>query len=186
MANLCRVLALFSILITAGCQRPAKTPPAADQWQAKPVLETQMQESVKYFRLADPTIREFFENCYGLAAFYIYKAPQPDAGAFGRGKVFEKGNLVGTATVSQKTVDISVPGEYFREIIFFEDKADFDNFKAHEVTFGPQVVGIALSDGVAIKSDYTDGLAVFILADDGPVTGGSLAGQKFVYAPIPQ
>jgi hypothetical protein len=186
MRNLVGAVFLLSILITAGCTKTASTPPAPEQWQSKPVLESHMQEAVKYFRLTDPTIRQFFEDCYGLAVFNIYKAPSSGGGAFGRGQVYEKGNLVGTATVSQETVAFSIPSEYFREIVFFKDKADFDNFKAHGLIFDPQAIGIALSEGVAAKSDYTNGMAVFIMTDTGPMADAPLAGQKFIYAPTTQ
>ena len=186
MTNLCRVTFLLSILITAGCTKRVSTPPSSEQWQSRPVLETQMQEAVKYFRLRDPTIRRFFDDSYGLAAFSIYKAPSSGGGAFGRGQVYEMGNMVGTASISQETVDFSIPSDYFREIIFFKDKADFNNFKANRLIFGPQVIGIALSEGVAAKSDYTNGMAVFIMTDTGPMSDAPLAGQRFIYAPTTQ
>ena len=145
-----------------------------------------MQEAVKYFRLRNPTIRRFFDDSYGLAVFSIFKAPSQGGGAFGRGQVYEMGNMVGTASISQETVGFSISSDYFREIIFFKDKANFENFNAHELIFGPKVIGIALSEGVAIRSDYTDGMAVFIMADDGPMADAPLAGQKFIYAPTTQ
>src|SRR5664279_1203401 len=89
MKNLFTVTFLVSVLIAGGCDKTASTPPASEQWQTKPVLETQMQEAVKYFRLTDPTIRQFFEDSYGLAVFSIYKAPSEGGGAFGRGQVYE-------------------------------------------------------------------------------------------------
>jgi hypothetical protein len=187
MRNLFTAAFLIStFLITLGCNKPASTPSAPEQWQSKPVLESQMQESVKYFRLRDPTIRRFFDDSYGLAVFNIFEAPSQGGGAFGRGKVFEMGNLVGTASISQEAVGFSIPSDYFREIIFFKNKADFNSFKAHGLIFGPQVIGIAVSEGVAAKSDYTNGMAVFIMTDTGPMADAPLAGQKFIYAPTTQ
>jgi hypothetical protein len=187
MRNLFTVTFLIStFLITLGCNKPASTPPTPEQWQSKPVLESQMQESVKYFRLRDPTIRRFFDDSYGLAAFSIYKAPSSGGGAFGRGQVYEMGNMVGTASISQETVGFSIPSDYFREIIFFKDKADFNNFKANGLIFDSQAIGIALSEGVAAKSKYTNGIAVFVMTDTGPMADAPLAGQKFIYAPTTQ
>lgn len=184
--KLLQIVLVLSIVITAGCDKSAPTSGAPDQWQARPMLETQMQEQVQYFRLRDPTIRRFFDDSYGLMVFpNIFKPSSADSGAFGRGQVYEMGNLVGTVSVSQETADFSTPSEYFREIVFFKNKADFDNFKAHGLIFDPQVIGIALSEGVAAKSDYTNGMAVFIMADTGPMADASLAGQKFIYAPTP-
>jgi len=177
---------VLSILITGGCKPAPSTPTGSAQWQSKPVLETQMQEAVKYFRLRDPTIRRFFDDSYGLAVFSIFKTPSQGGGAFGRGQVYETGNLVGSASISQETVAFSIPSDYFREIVFFKDKADFDNFKANGLIFGPQAIGIALAEGVAAKSEYTGGMAVFVMTDTGSMADAPLAGQKFIYAPTTQ
>jgi hypothetical protein len=175
------MIVVASALLITGCS--SKDIP--DQWASRPVLETQMQESIQYFRRQDPTIRRFLDDCNGLIVFTnAYKAPTPGGGVFGRGLAFEGGKLAGNATVSQQTADFTIPIDYFREIVFFRDKANFEDFKKHGLTFDSHAVGIALSEGVAAKSDYTNGMATFVMCDASPMDNISLAGQQFEYAPI--
>ena len=156
-------------------------------WQSRPVLQTQMQESVKYFREKDATIRKFFDDCNGLMVFPdVYKAPGIEGGAFGRGEVYEKGNIAGNATVFLETATFSVPGEHFREIVFFQYTCDLEKFKKQELILGNQIKGTALSEGVGAKTEYINGMAIFVMADAGPMTDISVAGQRLKYAPIEQ
>jgi hypothetical protein len=106
-------------------------------------------------------------------------------GAYGKGEVYEKNKMVGYCSMSQATLGFSFGGEYFREIVFFRDKTDLDQFKAEEFTFSAQVTGVAATVGAAAKADYKAGMAVFITTDKGLMVDASLGGQKFKYLPEP-
>ena len=102
-------------------------------------------------------------------------------GAYGKGEVYEKGQMVGYCDMKQATLGFSFGGEYFREIVFFRDKSDLDSFKTDEYTFSAQVTGVAATAGAAAKADYQSGMAVFITTDEGLMVDASLGGQKFNY-----
>ena len=76
-----------------------------------------------------------------------------------------------------------VAGEFFREIIFFKDKLDLDKFERGEYTFAAQATGAALTAGIAAKTNYSAGTAVFVMAEEGLMVDISLGGQKFRYLP---
>ncbi len=56
-----------------------------------------------------------------------------------------------------------------------------DKFKTDEYAFSAQVTGVAIVWGAAAKTDYKDGMAVFIMTDAGVMVDASLGGQKFNY-----
>jgi lipid-binding SYLF domain-containing protein len=166
------------ILMVGGC---SVTPQKAED---KAVLSAETQEAIAIMKAKDPSIQRFFEKSYGYAVLpKVFKAALLAGGAYGRGEVFEKGTMVGYCNMSQASLGFSLGGEFFREIIFFRDKEDLDDFRLEEYTFSAQVTGVALSAGVAAKADYKAGMAVFIMTDTGLMVDASLGGQKFNYEP---
>jgi hypothetical protein len=53
-----------------------------------------------------------------------------------------------------------------------------------DFAFSAQATAVALTAGAAAKSDYQDGMAVFVAADKGLMVDASIGGQKFDYTPI--
>ena len=168
-------------LVLASCSTAPEKP------EGKDVLSSQVREAISLFKQKDPSIEKFFTQSYGYAVLpKIGKGGFWVGGAFGRGEVFEQGKMVGYCSVSQATLGFTFGGEFFREIVFFREKADMDRFKAEEYTFAAQVTGVALTAGAAAKADYKDGLAVFVMSDKGLMVDASVGGQKFAYQPIHQ
>jgi lipid-binding SYLF domain-containing protein len=173
------VLMFLMSLVIVGCK--ASQPQTSEE---KAVMTAQTQDTTAVFKQQDPSINRFFTESYGYAIFpKVIKAAWVAGGASGDGQVYEQGKLVGYSKLSQATIGFSFGGEYFREIIFFKDKADLDKFKSEEFTFAAQVTGVALSSGAAAKANYENGTAVFVMADKGLMADASLGGQKFSYTP---
>ena len=172
------LLALLPFMIF-GCHSTPQTP------ESKVVLGAQVTEAIDLFKQKDPSIDRFFTQSYGYAVFpKIFKAGFWLGGAGGRGEVFEQGKLAGYSAVGQASLGFSFGGEFYREIVFFRDKADLDKFKTEEYTFAAQATGVALTEGAAAKADYKAGLAVFVMADKGLMVDASVGGQKFSYNPM--
>jgi lipid-binding SYLF domain-containing protein len=165
-----------ALLFVSGCATAPETP------QAQAVLSAQVNEAIAIFKEKDPSIEKFFKRSYGYAVLpKVGKGAFWLGGAYGRGEVYEKGQIAGYCDMSQATIGFSFGGEFFREIVFFRDKSDFDSFKTDEFTFSAQVTGVAVTAGAAAKADYQSGLAVFIATDKGLMVDASLGGQKFNY-----
>jgi lipid-binding SYLF domain-containing protein len=165
-------------IVLAGCATAPEKP------EAKLVLSAQVNEAISIFKDKDPQIERFFKQSYGYAVLpKVFKGAFWVGGAYGRGQVYEKDTMIGYCDMSQATLGFSFGGEYFREIVFFRDKADLDQFKAEEYTFSAQVTGVAVTAGAAAKADYKAGMAVFIATDAGLMVDASLGGQKFKYVP---
>ena len=167
---------LTASLFVSGCATAPETP------EAQGVLSAQVNEAVAVFKEKDPSIDKFFKRSYGYAVLpKVFKGAIWLGGAYGKGEVYEKGQMVGYCDMKQATLGFSFGGEYFREIIFFRDKSDLESFKTDEYTFSAQVTGVAVTTGAAAKVDYQSGMAVFIVTDQGLMIDASLGGQKFNY-----
>ena len=151
---------------------------------ARSYLSNHVQETVTLFQVRDPGIQAFFDGAYGYAVLpRVTKGAVVVGGAHGKGEVFAQGVKVGYCSMSQASVGFSFGGEYFREIIFFRDKANLDRFRLGDFTFSGQATAVAVNTGAAAKSDYEYGMAVFIMPDSGLMVDASIAGQRFEYDP---
>jgi lipid-binding SYLF domain-containing protein len=161
------------------CGRLFSTPPSS---QSKNVLRAEVQEAISIFKARDPDIDRFFKQSYGYAVLpKVFKGGFFVGGAYGRGEVYEQGDMIGYCDMTQATLGFSFGGEFFREIIFFRNKPDVEKFKTEEYVFSAQASALALTAGVAAKADYKDGMAVFVMTDAGLMVDASLGGQKFEY-----
>lgn len=170
---------LILLVVICGCST------VPEQKESKAVLTAEVEEAIAIFKKKDPGIKTFFKDSYGYAVLpRVFKGAFWVGGARGKGEVYEKGKFVGYCSMSQATLGFSFGGEYFREIIFFRDKKDLDEFRTEEYTFSAQVSGVVVTAGAAAKADYKDGMAVFIMAKSGLMVDASLGGQKFEYVPM--
>ncbi len=148
------------------------------------LLSMQVEEAIGLFQARDPSIQVYFDTAYGYAVLpRVTKGAVMVGGAFGRGEVFLGGAKAGYCTMSQASLGFSFGGQYFREVIFFQDKAAFDEFTMDDFTMSAQVTAVALTRGAASNTDYQYGVAVFIMPDQGLMVDASVGGQKFRFEP---
>ncbi len=145
-------------------------------------LANETEEAIKELYKSNPTIQQHFYDAYGFAVYpKITKGGLGVGGAGGKGLVFEDYKVVGGASLAQATLGLQAGGQQYMEIIFFEDKAALDRFKAGKIKFSGQASAVALKDGASADIDYQDGVAVFTKAKGGLMAEASLGGQKFKY-----
>lgn len=179
MCKKANVMILCAIALTlAGC---ATAPPKRE---SKAVLKAECDEAIALFKAKEPAINKFFQSAYGYAVLpKIFKAAFIGGGAYGRGQVYERGQMIGFCDMKQATLGFSFGGEFFREIIFFRERDDLAQFMNGKFTMSAQITGVALTAGAAGKADYKYGMAAFIDTDAGLMVDASLGGQHFTYAP---
>lgn len=137
------------------------------------------------FLKADPSMGNLFKHSAGYAIFpNVGKGGVGVGGAAGKGAVYEKGVLVGTAQMVQVTVGAQAGGQAYREIIFFENRDAADRFMQNKVEFSGQVSAIAVKAGASANANYRDGVVVFSQEKGGLMLEASLGGQKFTYKPL--
>jgi lipid-binding SYLF domain-containing protein len=177
-AKIIVVVLCLTAFVLASCATEPERP------EAKAVLSAEVNETIAIFKGKDPDIQRFIDNAYAYAVLpKVFKGAVLVGGAHGDGEVYEQGNLIGYCSMLQATLGFSLGGEYFREVIFFQNWDDLQVFKSEEITFSAQVTGVAATVGAAAKTDYQAGMVVFITTDSGLMVDASLGGQKFTYIP---
>jgi|SoiMethySBSTD1v2_1073268.scaffolds.fasta_scaffold33328_5 lipid-binding SYLF domain-containing protein len=147
---------------------------------------------------------EFFSKSYGYALFpNIGKGGVGVGGAFGKGRVYVKGKIVGDSSMTQLTAGLQLGGQAYSQIIFFEDERAFKEFTTGEFAFGAEASAVAITAAVGAKGNtsgssigasggkndaktvgkYHKGMATFTVAKGGLMYEASVGGQKFKYTP---
>ncbi len=149
-----------------------------------PADEGRARVSVDSFR-NNSGLSRFFESAYGFVVFPdVYRGGfMLLGGGRGKGYVYEQNNLVGRSMITQLNVGPQLGGQSFSEIIFFRGRRDLDNFKKGNYELSAQVSAIIVTTGMATNTDYSNGVAVFILPKAGVMAEATVGGQKFSYRP---
>lgn len=151
----------------------------------------------------DAGVGDMFNSAYGYALFpTVGKGGFVVGGAYGKGRVYEKGTYIGNATLTQATIGYQLGGTGYSQVIFFQDKRALDNFTRGSFEFGAEAQATALTAaaGAAARTagssavasggknnaniaaaGYTNGMATFTITKGGLMYEASVGGQKFNY-----
>ena len=144
----------------------------------------EVQETIANFKKKDPGIKTFFNDAYAYVVFpSVGKGGWVIGGAYGNGKVFRRGQIIGSASIVQGTIGFQLGGQVYSEIVFFKDKKSFDRFKSDRLEFDAQVSAVAVTLGAAAKAAYEKGIAVFVMTKGGLMYEASVGGQSFTFKP---
>ena len=134
------------------------------------------------FIKADGLMQSLFDNSYGYVIFpNVGKGAIGIGGAAGNGAVFQKGNLVGMAKMTQVSIGFQWGGQAYREVIFFETEADLNRFKENKIEFSGQASAVAVTKGAAANVKYKEGVMIFSQTRGGLMYEASVGGQKFKF-----
>ena len=118
---------------------------------------------------------EFFKNCYGYAVFpNIAKGGLGVGAAHGNGRVYEQGKYVGDTSMTQVSFGAQAGGQAYSQMIFFENKAAFDQFTSGNFEFGAGVGAVAIKSGASGSVGTTGATAS---ATSGSGESGGTAGK---------
>jgi len=163
------------------------------------------QDTINVFKNAGAS-DTFFSKSYGYAVFpTIGKGGIGIGGAYGKGRVYARGDYVGDTTVAQVTVGFQLGGQAYSQIIFLQDKRAFDEFTGGNFEFGAEASAVAVTAGASARAttagssagasggqhdattkappDFYKGMATFTIAKGGLMYEASIGGQKFTYTP---
>jgi lipid-binding SYLF domain-containing protein len=168
-----------------------------------PAWADEYQDTINIFKNAGES-STFFKTAYGYAVFpTIGKGGVGVGGAYGKGRVYEKGKYVGDASMTQVTVGFQLGGQAYSQIVFFKDERAFKEFTSGNFAFGAEASAIAITAAAGAKANtagssasasatkrdattagsYSNGMATFTVAKGGLMYEASIGGQKFNYKP---
>ena len=138
--------ALVAIVISTGCT----TAPKSDE--AKMGIEKDAATAVAKAEQADPPFAKLHSSAAGYAVFpKITKAAVGVGGAYGKGVLYENGNVVGYCDMTQASIGAQLGGQGYTEIVVFQTAEAVQNFKKGHVKFAAEVSAVALKHGASEK-----------------------------------
>ena len=168
---------------------------------ASPAWADDYSDTISLFKNAGESAK-FLNTAYGYAVFpTIGKGGVGLGGAFGKGRVYERGKYIGDASMTQLTIGLQLGGQAYSEIIFFEDQRALKDFTGGNFEFGADASVVAITAAAGAKASttgtsagasggkkdaatagkYQKGMATFTVAKGGLMYEASIGGQKFSY-----
>ena len=159
------------------------------------------QKTIEVFHRAGES-GAFFNSAYGYAVFpTIGKGGIGIGGAYGKGRVYEKGAYIGDCSMKQATIGFQLGGQSYSQIVFLEDRRALKEFTSGSFEFGAEASAVAITAGAGAKAStggtsagasagrndakvvgaYHKGMATFTVAKGGLMYEASIGGQKFSY-----
>ena len=164
--------------LTAGCSTGSVSKEERD------TLVKQAQASRQEWNKVDPQFEAFAKKGYGFAFFpEITKGGFVVGGAHGQGVVYEKGQHIGYAELTQMSVGFQAGFQDYSQLIVFENQPAMDRFKRNEIDFGANASAVVADKGAAMGAQFVDGVAVFVRPLGGAMAEASLGGQQIIYLP---
>jgi lipid-binding SYLF domain-containing protein len=162
-------------------------PPIAGRADNDKILSEAVQSELAAFSHADSSMKKLFDKAPGYVVFpSVGKGGFIFGGAHGKGLVYEKGKLIGEASLTQITFGAQIGGQELAEVIFFENKTALDRFKESRLEMSAQLSAVAAAEGVSQNAKYVDGVMVFTRAKSGLMAEASVGGQKLKFKPLPR
>lgn len=159
--------------------------PAAFSAQIPDDLRAEAQEALANFLKADSSLQTFLDQSAGYAIFpTVAKGGLVVGAAHGKGLVYEAGNLIGLASMTQASIGAQAGGQTFSELIVFEAPAALNEFKAGTFEMRAEVSAVAAAEGASKTARYRHGVAVFTMPKKGLMVQASVGGQKFKFEPL--
>jgi lipid-binding SYLF domain-containing protein len=146
-------------------------------------LARDCKEAREEFINTDGLMSSLFANAYGYVIFpNVGKGGIGIGGAAGNGIVYDGGVIIGKAKLTQLSIGFQFGGQAYREVIFFETKADMDRFKENKIEFSAQASAVAVTAGASANVKYKEGVMIFSQQKGGLMYEASIGGQKFNYS----
>jgi lipid-binding SYLF domain-containing protein len=165
-------------LLVIGCS----TEPSDSDDRAS--LQDDVGTTLKRLYVEDPGLQQFLASAYGYVVFpTVGKGAFIVGGSYGHGMVFQKGQFIGYADISQATVGLQAGGQAFSEAIAFENAEALTRFEVGQLTFAANASAVALKSGAAGTAKYTDGVVAFVEPTAGLMLEAAIGGQSFSYQP---
>jgi lipid-binding SYLF domain-containing protein len=172
----------IAVSVIAGLMAVAATARAGED---KTELVTHANATQSQFLKTDPGLETFFTRSAGYVIFpSVGKGAFGVGGAYGSGVVYDHGQPVGRAKMTQVTVGAQAGGQEYSEVIFFETPAALHNFMSGQMELSGQASAVALKSGASANAKYRDGVAVVTATKGGLMFEASVGGQKFSFEPF--
>jgi lipid-binding SYLF domain-containing protein len=168
----------LSVLALSACT----TAPATDQDKVN--LQSDINATLVRLNQKDPTLQATLSQAYAYAIFpEVGSGAIVFGGSYGHGEVFQAGQLIGYADISQATFGAQIGGQSFAEILIFQNDAALQNFKKGDMQFSSAASSVAMKTGGASVSQSQIGVIAMVYPEGGLEVSAAIGGQTFSFVP---
>jgi lipid-binding SYLF domain-containing protein len=172
------MLAIASLSLLSSCN----TAPKNEEGRAD--LQDEVQTALNRFKREDTGMEKFVNDAAGYAVFpSIGKAAWIVGGAYGKGELYEKGQMTGYTDMTQASFGLQGGAQDYMELVVFETPQALSTLKDGKFELGANLSAVALKEGAASTTKFQNGVAVFTATKAGLMVEASVSGQKFRYSP---
>ena len=149
-----------------------------------PNLVKESTDALNLMLKDQPKLKTFKNECFCFAIFpKVTKGGVGIGAALGTGIVYKGGAEVGLTRLKQASIGFQLGGQQYSELIFFQNKAAYEDFINGKMKFDAQVSAVAIKSGVSLDASYQEGVAVFTRTLGGLMYQASVGGQYFKFEP---
>jgi len=180
MRSTMRVAAVLAVVagLLVSCSTAPSTVGGRDE------LVQQATSALGEMNREDSGLDELTRKAYGYAMFpEVAKGGLVFGGGYGRGVVYEQGQHIGYADLSQASFGLQVGGQTYSELIVFENKAALERLKQGRIDLAADASAVILKTGAAANARFVDGFAVFVRPIGGAMAEATVGGQQVTYVP---
>ncbi|MGB7158575.1 MAG: hypothetical protein WBD40_10950 [Tepidisphaeraceae bacterium] len=164
------------LFVVVGCGTTPKTQ------EARQTLHKKSDATLAAMKQQDASLDRFIDQAHAYAVFpSVGKGGLIGGGAYGRGVVYEQGEMVGYADVTQATLGLQVGGQALSELIVFQNEDALSRFKSNSTELTASFSAVLIDAGAAKAANYRDGVVVFADPKAGLMVEAAVGGQKFTY-----
>lgn len=146
-----------------------------------PALHAEVQAKLEMLHQKYPELKKRLEEAYAYAIFpSVGRAGAVVGVGRGHGEVFERGRSIGSATLTQITVGVTVGGQIFTEVLVFDTKEALKAFRTSPVEFTANASAVIVKAAASGTTDF-GGVDAIALSEGGELLELSLGGQKFSF-----
>ena len=147
--------------------------------------EKAAQETLATFKAKDSTIEPILNESVAYAVFpSVGKAGFIIGGAHGKGVVYQDGEAIGAASITEGKIGLVVGVESFSELVIFQTDDALNRLKEGKFETGAQASAVAAKAGAGTATSFRNGIAVFITDQKGLMGDASVGTQKFSFTPL--
>jgi lipid-binding SYLF domain-containing protein len=148
-------------------------------------LRAEAEEALDRIQDDQPTLARILDDSHGYVVFpTVGKGAAVVGGAHGRGIVYERGNVVGYAQLTEVSAGLQLGGQAYTQIVAFENENAMDRFKDDQLAFDAQASAVAIEAGASARTTFRNGVAVFVVDEKGLMYEAALAGQRLSFRPL--
>jgi lipid-binding SYLF domain-containing protein len=104
-------------------------------------------------------------------------------GAYGKGVLFQHGNVVGFVDVKQASVGLTLGGKTYGELLLLRNQYDVERLKAGKFAIGADISAVVLTAGAQGSATLDPNTSVIVRPHGGLMADITVSGQRIDFAP---